>query len=189
MAQGAQPVRTIAGSGWVRIGASVALAIVAGVIVWLVVKGRDEASKPSVPSAISSAATLDTVRTLPSELGHDVYWAGPNPTSTYELTQVDRNMFIRYLPPAVDIADPRPDFLMVGTYPVAKAYGLLRRKGAERGYHLRRTNGGGIAVWSENRPQSVFLAFPRSDLQIEIYDTSAARARRLAITGAVQPIR
>jgi hypothetical protein len=43
-------------------------------------------------------------------------------------------------------------------------------------------------VWSQNRPQSVFMAFPRSDLQIEIYDTSAARARSLAITGAVQPI-
>jgi hypothetical protein len=189
VAQGAHPVRTISGSGWIRIGASVALAIVAGVVVWLLVKGRDEASKPSVPSAISSAATLDTVHTLPGELGHDVFWAGPSPTSTYELTQVDRNMFIRYLPPGIGIADPRPDFLTVGTYPVAKAYSQLRRKGRERGHQLRRSAGGGIAVWSEDRPQSVYLAFPRSDLQIEVYDTSAARARRLAITGAVQPIR
>jgi hypothetical protein len=189
VAQGAQPVRTVAASGWARIGASVALAIVVGVVVWLVLKGRDEAGNPSVPSAIPSAATLDTVRTLPGELGHDVYWAGPSPTSTYELTQVDRNLFIRYLPPGVDIADPRPDFLMVGTYPVAKSYSLLSRKGSERGYQLRRTAGGGIAVWSKNRPQSVFMAFPRSELQIEIYDTSAAHARRLAITGAVQPIR
>jgi hypothetical protein len=188
VAQGAQPVRTIPGSGWVRIGASVALAIVAGVAVWLLVKGRDEASKPSVPFAVSSGATLDTVRTLPGELGHDVFWAGPSPTSTYELTQVDRNMFIRYLPPGVGIADPRPDFLTVGTYPVARAYILLRRKARERGYHLRSSAGGGIAVWSDDRPQSVYLAFPRSDLQIEIYDTSAARARRLAIAGAVQPI-
>jgi hypothetical protein len=189
VAQGAQPVRTVAGSGWARIGASVALAIVVAVVVWLVLKGRDEAGKPSVPSAISSAATLDTVRTLPGELGHDVYWAGQSPTSTYELTQVDRNLLIRYLPPGVAIADPRPDFLTVGTYPVARSYTLLRRKGSERGYRLRRAAGGGIAVWSENRPQSVYLAFPGSDLQIEIYDISAARARRLAITGAVQPIR
>jgi hypothetical protein len=189
VAQGAQPVRTIASSGWLRIGASVALAIVVGVVVWLIVKDNRNASKPDVPSATSSAATLSTVRTLPGELGHDVYWAGASSTATYELTQVDRNIFIRYLPAGVNVGDPRPDFLMVGTYAIPKSYSLLRRQGRQPGRHLRRTAGGGIAVWSDQRPQSVYLAFPRSDLQIEIYDTSATRARRLAITGAVKPIR
>jgi hypothetical protein len=189
VAPGAQPVRTIASSGWLRIGASVAVAIVVGVVVWLIVKDNEEASKPDVPSATPSAATLSTVRTLPGEFGHDVYWAGASRTATYEITQVDRSMFIRYLPPGVKVGDPRPDFLTVGTYPIPKAYSLLKRQARQPGRQLRPTAGGGIAVWSDKRPQSVYLAFPRSDLQIEIYDTSATRARRLAITGAVEPIR
>jgi hypothetical protein len=176
-------------SVWLRICASVALALLVGVVVWLIVKDNHESGKPDVASASSSAATLNTVRTLPGELGHDVYWAGPDPTATYELTQVGRNMFIRYLPPGVDVGDPRPDFLTVGTYPVPHAFRVLTRQGTQRGGHLRHAAGGGIAVWSDARPQSVYLAFPRTDLQIEIYDTSATRARRLAITGAVKPIR
>jgi len=62
---------------WVRIIASIALAVLVGVVVWLIVKDNREAGKLDRPSATSSAATLDTVRTLPGELGHDVYWAGP----------------------------------------------------------------------------------------------------------------
>ena len=185
----AQPARTMTSSVWLRICASVALALLVGVVVWLIVKDNHESGKPDVASASSSAATLNTVRTLPGELGHDVYWAGPDPTATYELTQVGRNMFIRYLPPGVDVGDPRPDFLTVGTYPVPHAFRVLTRQGTQRGGHLRHAAGGGIAVWSDARPQSVYLAFPRTDLQIEIYDTSATRARRLAITGAVKPIR
>ena len=174
---------------WVRIIASIALAVLVGVVVWLIVKDNREAGKLDRPSATSSAATLDTVRTLPGELGHDVYWAGPTSTSTYELTQIGPSMFIRYLPPGVDVGDPRPDFLTVGTYPVPSAYRSLTSQSRRRGWHLRRAANGGIAVWSDARPQSVYLAFPRSDLQIEIYDTSAPRARQLAITGTVRPIR
>ena len=121
----------MASSAWLRIGASVVLAVLVGVVVWLIVKDNHEAGKPDVPSASSSAATLDTVRTLPGELGHDVYWAGPDATATYELTQVGRNLFIRYLPPGVDVGDPRPDFLTVGTYPVPNAYRVLTRQGGQ----------------------------------------------------------
>jgi hypothetical protein len=72
---------------------------------------------------------------------------------------------------------------------VPNAYSVLSRQSRQRGGNLRRAARGGIAVWSDARPQSVYVAFPRSDLQIEIYDTSATRARRLAVSGAVQPIR
>jgi hypothetical protein len=185
----ARAARTIGGSAWARIGASVALAVLVGVVVWLIVKDNHEAGKLDVPSASSSAATLNTVRTLPGELGHDVYWAGPDSTATYELTQVGQNLFIRYLPAGVDVGDPRPDFLTVGTYPVPNAYEVLARQAKRRGGHLRRAARGGIAVWSDARPQSVYLAYPGPGLQVEIYDTSATRARRLAITGAVKPIR
>ena len=172
-------MRPLGRSGPVRLAASLALAIVVGVAVWLIVKGN-ESSRPTATSSTGSAATLKTLRALPGEVGHPVYWAGTRRGYTLELTQVDGNLFIRYLPPGVAVGDPRPDFLTIGTYRVS---------GARRGGHLRRAAGGGIAVWSDSRPQSVYLAFPRTDLQVEIYDASATRARRLAVSGAVEPIR
>ena len=181
-------MRPLGRSGPVRLAASLALAIVVGVAVWLIVKGNGS-SRPTATSSTGSAATLKTLRALPGEVGHPVYWAGTRRGYTLELTQVDGNLFIRYLPPGVAVGDPRPDFLTIGTYRVSGAYGSLRRQGARRGGHLRRAAGGGIAVWSDSRPQSVYLAFPRTDLQVEIYDASATRARRLAVSGAVEPIR
>lgn len=181
-------MRTFGSSGPVRLAVSLVLAIVVGVAVWLIVKGN-ESSKTTATSSTASAATLKTLRALPGEVGHPVYWAGTRRKNTLELTQVDGNLFIRYLPPGVAVGDPRPDFLTVGTYRVADAYSILKRRGERRGGHLRRAAGGGIAVWTDQRPQSVYLAFPRTDLQVEIYDSSAPRARRLAVTGAVEPIR
>jgi hypothetical protein len=182
-------VRTTSGSSWLRIGGSLTLAILAGVVVWLIVKGKDDANKPVGPTSTATAVTLSTLRALPGELGHDVYWTGEDPAYKYELTQVDRSIYVRYLPPGVGAGDPRPDFLTVGTYPAAGSYSVLRRQGRQHGNHLRRVSGGGVAVWSDSRPQSVYVAFPRSDLQVEVYDTSAARALRLVVTGAVKPIR
>jgi hypothetical protein len=189
MAQGAQPVRSVGGTNWIRIAAAVVLAIVAGVIVWLIVKGGGDDHRTVGISSSASAATLDTLQALPGEVGHAVYWAGLRPGYTYELTEVKGNIFIRYLPPGVQVGDPRPDYLTIGTYPAARSYGALTRQGSKRGNGSRRAAGGGIAVWGDGRPQSVYVAYPRSGIQIEVYDPSAKRARRLATSGAVEPIR
>jgi hypothetical protein len=188
MAQGAQPVRSAGGTSWVRIVTAVALAIVAAVVVWLIVKGDGTGDKPAGPSSSASAATLSTIRALPGELEHDVYWAGERSANTYELTEVQGNIFIRYLPPGIRVGDPRPDYLTIGTYPAARAYSVLSRRARQRGNRSRRAVGGGIAVWSDRRPQSVYLAYPRANIQVEVYDPSSARARWLATSGAVEPI-
>jgi hypothetical protein len=189
MAQGAQPVRSVGGANWIRITAAVVLAIVAGVIVWLIVKESGDDHKDVGASSSATAASLDTLQALPGELGHAVYWAGLRPGYTYELTEVKGNIFIRYLPPGVQVGDPRPNYLTIGTYRAARSYGVLTGQGSKRGNGSRRTASGGIAVWSAGRPQSVYVAHPRSDIQIEVYDPSAKRARRLATSGAVEPIR
>jgi hypothetical protein len=50
-------------------------------------------------------------------------------------------------------------------------------------------SGGGLAVYSRTQPNSVYVAFPRGNVQIEVYDPSAPRARRLARGGQVRPTR
>jgi hypothetical protein len=105
--QGAQPARTAGRPNWYRIVPIVVLAIIVGVIVWLIVKGDDNKNSSTSPPA--SAATLGTLKSLPTQLGHDVYWAGQRAGFTYELTQVNNNIYIRYLPAGVSVGDPLPD--------------------------------------------------------------------------------
>jgi hypothetical protein len=186
--QGAKPAARISGPNWYRIGPVVVLAIVVGLIVWLIVKGGDD-DKNTAASPPATAATVDTLRTLRGQLGHDVYWAGKRSRFTLELTQVNGNTFIRYLPSGIGVGDPRPNYLTIGTYPKARSYALLQRQARQRANQSRQAARGGLAVWSDGRPQSVYLAYPGSDVQIEVYDPSAARARRLATSGAVKPIR
>jgi hypothetical protein len=185
--QGAQPARTAGRPNWYRIAPIVLLAIVVAVIVWLIVDDDDD--NPSVSSPAASAASLDTLRSLPGELGYDVYWAGTRSDYTYELTQVNGNIYIRYLPAEVSVGDPRPNFLTVGSYPKRRAYAALKRQAAQSVNDSESAARGGIAVWSKQRPQSVYVAYPGSDVQVEVYAPSSSRARRLATSENVTPIR
>jgi hypothetical protein len=185
--QGAQPARTAGKPNWYRIVPIVVLAIVVGVIVWLIVKGDDNKKSSTSPQA--SAATLGTLRSLPAQVGHTVYWAGARSGFTYELTQVKSNIYIRYLPAGVSVGDPRPNYLTVGTYPTRNSYTVLKRQSRRAGNRSRSAARGGIAVWSNQRPQSVYVAYPKSNLQVEVYAPSSTQARRIATSGTVKPIR
>ena len=46
----------------------------------------------------------------------------------------------------------------------------------------------GLGVFSSSRPTNVYLAFPGSNLQIEVFDPSQQRARNLILTGHVVPV-
>jgi hypothetical protein len=164
------------------------LTIAAAVIVWLIVKGDDNGTS-SPGRAPANAVTVATLRNLHGSVGHEVYWAGSRPKFTYELTEVGPNIFIRYLPAGVGVGDPRPSFLTVGTYPRQRSYAVLAQSAKRPGNTSRRIAGRGIALWSDARPQSVYVAYPGSKVQIEVYDPSAARARSLVFSGAVKPLR
>ena len=172
-----------------RIGAIAAVAIVVAVIVWLIVKddGNDNKSGQSAPPAV--AASVQQLRDLQKTVGHTVYWAGPRSGSTLELTQVRGNVFIRYLPSGTGLGDPRPNFLTIGTYPKPNALKVLTRLARRPENTSNKLDGGGIAVSSGSRPQSIYVAYPGSNVQVEVYDPSASRARRLVLSGRVKPIR
>jgi hypothetical protein len=48
--------------------------------------------------------------------------------------------------------------------------------------------GGGIAVYSSSTPTNVYVAYPGSNLQIEVYDPSAERAQQLVTSGQVAAV-
>jgi hypothetical protein len=177
----------------VRVGAVVAVAIAAAFVVWLVVRGGDSnTTKPGTSTGEATgpaAASTDKLRALSVELGHPIYWAGAVPDSTYELTRTsDDRIFIRYLPRGVPVGIRQASYTIVGTYPVPNAYKVLQGLAKKPGESTFSAPVGGFAVYSTAQPTNVYLAYPGSNVQIEVYDPSPQRARRLITSGQVAAI-
>lgn len=185
--EASRPARPEPGVRRLRIAAAIGVALAVALAAWLIFRDGDDDSQPQGPA--SSAASVAQLQTLPAETGHDVYWAGRRSRYTYELTRTtDGNVYIRYLPPGIAVGDARPAYLTIGTYPRSRALSGLRRLARRSGNVSFPVEGGGLAVYSRGRPNSVYVAFPGDPVQVEVYDPSAQRARRLAREGRVRPI-
>jgi len=172
-----------------RLGALVALGLAAFFIGWLVVnRGSDETTGP--PLSGVSAASESELRSFAGSVSHPVYWAGPKDGYTYELTRTtDGRVYVRYLPEGTEVGDPRSGFLTVGTYPRASAFAELQRAGRAKGAVSVKLDRGGLAVFSDARPTSVYFGYPDARYQVEVHHPSPNEARRLAFAGQVVPVR
>jgi hypothetical protein len=187
----------------IRIGAVVALALAVAFVIWLLVRGNDNSSstpktaaqtpsksKPATKTRETvKAASVQTLRALAQASGHPIYWAGPQPKVKYELTQVtDGRIYIRYLPKGVPIGDRRAAYLIVATYPVPNAYKAVRTAAKESGAVTFHTKRGGLGVYNQSAATNVYLAYPGSKYQVEVFDPNPSQARKLVRSGTVRPI-
>ena len=176
----------------VRVGAIVAVAIAVAFVVWLIVRGGDSntASTTTNGQAVGPVATTeDELRSLSDELGHPLYWAGPIPDQTYELTRTsDNRVFIRYLPKGVPVGIRQAAYTIVGTYPVDNAYKVLKTLAKKPDESSFSAPSGGFAVYSTTQANNVYPAYPGSNLQIEVYDPSPQKARGLITSGQVTAV-
>jgi hypothetical protein len=179
----------------VRLGAIVAIAVAAGFLAWLVIGNDDEspstsASPPadvSAPGTGPVALTASGLREFARSLGQPVYWAGARRGYTYEVTQTSNgNVYVRYLPAGVRAGAEGSNFLIVVTYPYNKGFDALQKVSAGRAVQVP---DGGIAVVDQGYPKSVHMAFPGVDYQLEVYHSSPRRARQVAISGDIRPVR
>ena len=187
-------------TGWarlssVRIGAVVALAVAAAFVIWLIVRGRDNSSSsttgttPTVSAIGPVAATQAALHSLSAKSDQPIYWVGPRPGQTYELTRTKSGRtYIRYLPPGAKIGNRRADYTIVGTYPTQNAQKVLKDLAKQSGEKSVSAPGGGVAVYNSSAPTNVYVAFPGSDVQIEVFDPSPQKALRLVTTGRVAPV-
>jgi ferric-dicitrate binding protein FerR (iron transport regulator) len=179
----------------VRIGAVVAVAIAAAFVIWLLVRGNDSNSpSPTGTQTVSAiapvAATPERLRELSVDVGRPIYWAGPRSNDTYELTRTSQDrIYIRYLPSNVSVGTSKADYTIVGTYPVANAYDVLKTLAKTTGHSSFSAPDNGFAVYSTSQPTNVYLAYPGSNVQIEVFDPSAERAHALVTSGQVGPVR
>lgn len=137
---------------------------------------------PGLPRVLSSAELSRFAASRASGL----FWAGARRGTVIELTETRQgSLFVRYLRRASQVGSPNADFLVVATYRRPGAFAGLKAAGRRPGAVALRVRGGGLAVYDRAHPTSVYLAYPRSDRQIEVYDPDAAEARRLVGSGAI----
>jgi hypothetical protein len=98
-------------------------------------------------------------------------------------------VYIRYLPQGVRPGDRRPDFLTVGTYPLANASRLVKATARKTGVPIVHVPGGGVAFADRKHPSSVYIAYPTSNLEIEVYAPTSGRALQLVTSGQIAPVR
>jgi hypothetical protein len=175
-----------------RLGAIVAVALAAAAVVWLAVRddsGGSSTKTPNVAAIPAVSASPGRLRDLSVEAGRPIYWVGPQADRTYELTRTTLDqIFVRYLPSGVAVGTTEAKYPLVGTYPVDSAYDVLTQLAKRSGESSFTAPRGGFAVYSTERPTNIYLAYPGSDVQIEVFDPSAERARELVASGHVVPV-
>jgi hypothetical protein len=170
-----------------------ALAATAGAVAWVFLRDTSDSS-PSGDRAGGSggagviaaeAASATSLRKLSASVRHPIFWLGPKSGDTYELTKTSNGkIYIRYLPAGVSPGANAP-YLTVATYPFPGAYAAITRGAAARGAVKVDLAHGGVAVLDRAYPESVHLAYPDVDYQVEIYDPTPRRALRLVSSGKV----
>jgi hypothetical protein len=138
---------------------------------------------------VSVAVSAVQLRALATKLGHPIYWAGPAPEQTYELTRTkDDRVYVRYLPPGVRVGDSRAEYVTVGTYPQPNAFETLKASAAKIQATPIPLPGGGLAYIDTRRPTSAYIAHPGAALQIEVYTPDRARTERLVTSRSIVPV-
>jgi hypothetical protein len=173
-----------------RNAAIVGLLIAAVVVVlFLLLKNDDNGNNEPSATGGAEGVTLQGLSNVAASVDHPVYWAGPRAGQKYELTISDQgNIFVRYLDPNTPVGSREVASLTVGTYPVSDAYAALQKAAKQPGAKTASTPDGAFVVTNSNKPQSVYIAYPDSDHQIEVYDPDSKEALSLATSGAVVPI-
>lgn len=183
-----EPARTPVVRRTFWVGAAIAVVCAAGLAVQKFVLSDDGSSQSNRTTAV--AVSVEGLRTLAGALDRPIYWAGPSPGGvTYELTQApDNRVYLRYLPQGVDVGVAEP-YLTIGTYPVANAFATTSAAASQKGSVKIKVGGGGVAFYSTRVPQSVYLAFPNSDYQVEVYDPSSGLAHQLVASGKIGAVK
>jgi hypothetical protein len=177
----------------VRAGAVVAVAVAAAFLVWLLfIQGDDSSSSKGGEGSTGAKPVIlnqDALSTLSGTLGQPIYWAGSRPGTHLEVTQQKNgNILVRFLPENLDAGEPAQKYLTIGTYPFNDAYGGLQAVASRPGAITDSTPSGGLVVTNESTPTSVYVAYPDTNYEIEVYDPDSTEALSVAKSDALQPV-
>ena len=137
---------------------------------------------------VPTAASATDLRAFASA-SRPVYWVGPANSGTLEVTRTSGGaVYVRYLPAGVAVGDRAPSYTTIATYATPNAYATMQRSAKTRGFLQAQAANGGLAVWRTSHATSVYLAFPKTDYLVEVFDPSPRRARSLALSARVRRV-
>lgn len=141
-------------------------------------RGRNDLQKIQGKVAMSASDLRDVV--VAKKL--TVYWSGPIEGDKYALIATNPNVaFVRYLPAGVSTSDTKTLARAIGTYVQKDAFTTTQKAGQNVG-NVGFTNADGNAVfYVKARPTNVYMAIPKANLQIEIYDPGVDQALGLSL--------
>jgi hypothetical protein len=172
-----------------RVGAAVAVLVAVIFVVWLVARGGNDTPSTTATRSHPVAASVTELASVAGSLKHQLYWVGQKSGFSYELTKAKSgNVWVRYLPTGVSLGDTRANFLTIGTYPKSNAYQSVQAATKRKGAVAVKAANGGVAVQYSDRPSSIYVAFPGSNLLIEVFDPSPTTARSVVTSGAIRPL-
>jgi hypothetical protein len=175
----------------VRVGAAVAVLVAVAFVVWLVARGgNDSPSTTTSTHTLPVAASVSDLTNVAGSVHHKLYWIGEKSGFTYELTKSAKsgNVWVRYLPTGTQVGDTRANFLTVGTYPQKNAFQSVQAATKRKGAVAVTAPAGGVAVQYTDRPSSVYVAFPGTNLLIEVFDPSPSTARNVVTSGSIKSL-
>ncbi len=147
------------------------------------------AQSPNPSGAGAVRAPVALLTSLAASSARPIYWAGQRADDRYELTRTTGGrVYIRYLPPGAPVGSGQP-YLTIGSYPVQGAFRVTSELANQSGsIKVQTTDSRAIAFYDSAKPLSVFLAYPGSDVQVEVFSPVAHEAALLVSSGAIAPV-
>lgn len=179
------PTRWTLGGTLLLVVIVLAIAVTVVAALWMRGDGRKAFN---LELGVPTAASASDLRAFASP-SRPVFWIGPANSGTLELTRTSAGgVYVRYLPAGVAVGDRAPSYTTIATYSTPDAHATLQRSVRTRGFRQSKAANGGLAVWQPSKATSVYLAFPKSDYLVEVYDPSPRRARALALSARVRRV-
>ena len=178
--------------GALRVALIVLIALLAAAVAWALVAGggddEDNGGTEGDPAEARIVAAAELAE-IAAASDAPIYWAGERPGTELEYDEgAGDRVYVRYLTEGAEAADPRPAFLTIATYPLADPAGALQANARRTNTKVQRARGGALVWVNPDRPQSVYLAEPGAEHQVEVYDPLPRRALSLALSGEVVPV-
>ncbi len=169
-----------------RIAALVAMAFALALSTGCGGSDSDSAASQSASSGAAEIVSPDSLRETASAGPAVIYWAGEQEGTELELSRPDEDRtYVRYLTDNAEAGDERADFLTVSTYAQPNAVAVLHRQSKRSGGTIGHAPGDATVYYDREDPGSVYLAYPGSSVEVEVYDPSFERALRLVNSGQI----
>jgi hypothetical protein len=111
------------------------------------------------------------------------YWSGPLDKALYSLVaNSNGQVFVRYLPEGQGLADTAAKYRVIASYPQPNAYSVTQAAGNQANAISFINADGAQVFYSKSYATNVYLAFPESAFEVEIFDPGNGAALGLATT-------